>query len=485
MIENEIVALVESIAATSSRNEKVNILKNCESFFSEGTLSYFKDLLLFVYNPETSFGVTWAAHLAPIPELHQSYIDIDNVYSLLDDLAERRLTGNDALTQIELTVTHTSEGCAKIAKWAIDRSLNCGIDEKTVRKVFPDLLKFRPDMMKCEPANDKTVQVCEFPGLVQVKSDGMRLMVHVVDSEVVDMYTFNGSRFMINSQDLIDDLTVIASRLEMDDVWLDGELLFVDASGKVMPRKKGNGLANSILSKTAKVDVHNRARIALWDCIPHEVVIEGYGDVSNEERFNSLVEAMTKCKTPNVTVIEHEIVEDMESLYNVVDTWIARGEEGGVFKNFSGVWEGKRSKQCIKFKAEKENEFRVIGYVDGERKNKGLVGSLRVASSDSKVITDVSGISDDIRYQISANLFGESFVRQKKTKGEIEYIRHDPNGESVLDMIVTIRYNELIESDSKDTYSLFLPRIVEFRFDKDEADDFETIKATKNRKKKA
>lgn len=485
MIENEIVSLVEKIKATSGRNDKLSLLKDCESHFSEGTLHYFRELLFFVYNPDTSFGVTWASHWNPIPEMHQPHIGIDTVFGLLDDLSLRTLTGNDALVQIELTVIHTNDSCGKIAKWAIDRSLDCGIDEKTIRKVFPDLLKFRPDMMKCEPANEKTVQVCEFPGLLQVKSDGMRLMARVVDSEVVSMYTFNGTQFMINNQDLLDDLTIIATRLEINDVWLDGELLFVDANKKIMPRKKGNGLANSILSKTAKNDVHNRARIALWDAIPHEVVIDGIGEVSNEERFNSLTTAMSKCKTPYVTVIEHEIVEDIESLYNVVDNWIDRGEEGGVFKNFSGKWEGKRSKQCIKFKSEKENEMRVTGWVPGERKNKGLVGSLTVESSEGKVKVDVSGIDDDTRYQISANLLGQSLVRKKKVKGEIEFIQYDPNGVPVLDRIVTIRYNELIESDTKDTFSLFLPRLIEFRFDKDEADSFETIKATKNRKKKA
>ena len=268
MIDSEIVSLVRKIASASSRNEKVSILKNCESEFSEGTLHYFRELLFFVYNPETSFGVTWNHEWVPDSEKFQS--DIDNVLSLLDDLADRRLTGNEALTQIELTITHTSEDCATIAKWAIDRSLDCGIDEKTIRKVFPDLLPFRPNMMKCEPANKKSLAEAKYPALLQVKSDGMRLMAHVVDSEVVEMYTFNGTRFMINNQDLLDDLTIIANRLGIDDVWLDGELLFIDESGKIMPRKKGNGLANSILKKTAKPSVHKRARISLFLLIQQE-----------------------------------------------------------------------------------------------------------------------------------------------------------------------------------------------------------------------
>lgn len=483
MIDKEIVSLVRKIASTSSRNEKVSILKKCESEFSEGTLHYFRELLFFVYNPETSFGVTWNDEWVPDSEKFQSYIDIDNVLSLLDDLADRRLTGNEALTQIELTITHTSEDCATIAKWAIDRSLDCGIDEKTIRKVFPDLLPFRPNMMKCEPANEKSLAEAKYPAILQVKSDGMRLMAHVVDSEVVEMYTFNGTRFMINNQDLLDDLTIIANRLGIDDVWLDGELLFIDESGKIMPRKKGNGLANSILKKTAKSSVHKRARISLWDAIPHDKVVDDYSEVSNIDRFSQLIEAFGKCKTPTVTPIEYVKVDNIDQVYAVVDAWIERGEEGGILKNFDAPWEGKRSKYCFKFKSEKENEFKVVDWVPGERANEGLVGSLTVSSSEGKVVTDVSGMTDDDRYQISANILNKRLVRTKIDKGVKIEIPYEPNGDKVFGGIVTVRYNELISSDSKDTYSLFLPRIIEFRLDKDDADSLETIKATKNRKK--
>ena len=108
---------------------------------------------------------------------------------------------------------------------------------------------------------------------------------------------------------------------------------------------------------------------------------------------------------------------------------------------------------------------------------------MTVSSSEGKVVTDVSGMTDDDRYQISANILNKSLVRTKIDKGVKIEIPYEPNGDRVIGGIVTVRYNELISSDSKDTYSLFLPRIIEFRLDKDDADSLETIKATKNRKK--
>lgn len=42
--------------------------------------------------------------------------------------------------------------------------------------------------------------------------------------------------------------------------------------------------------------------------------------------------------------------------------------------------------------------------------------------------------------------------------------------------IITVEFNELIKAKDKEDYSLFLPRIKEFREDKIEADDLEYIK---------
>ena len=48
--------------------------------------------------------------------------------------------------------------------------------------------------------------------------------------------------------------------------------------------------------------------------------------------------------------------------------------------------------------------------------------------------------------------------------------------------IVTVTANEIIDSEGKDTYSLFLPRLAEdtYRNDKILADDFERIKDSYN-----
>lgn len=484
----EIVNLVEKISSESSRNKKVELLKNCNSEFSEGTFEFFKEVLNLIYNPEISFGVTFNSDWEWSHELAQPSLDLDQMLSLMDDFANRFLTGNEALSQAELYFTRAAnEDVFKIGKMCLDKTLGCGIDEKTVRKVFPDLLPFRPNMMKCEPANEKTLENAVFPAMLQVKSDGMRLMIHVIDGEVVEMFTFNGTRFMIDSVDLHDDVFILSQSLKHtvgDNIWLDGELLFLDdKTGKVLPRKKGNGLANSILKKTAAKSVHKRARVALWDCISHDHVIDDYSPLTNENRFATLKEAVESRKLGTISLIEHLTVSSMEECNDTVDSWIECGEEGGILKNCHAPWEGKRSDQCFKFKSEKENEFKAIGVVDGKREFEGLIGSITMVSSDSLVVSDVSGISMKDRCQWSADYYKKTVIRKEKKDGVVTEYIHEPSDEFKMGDIFTIRYNELIDKKGSEIMSLFLPRIVEKRIDKNEADDLKTIKATKNRKK--
>ena len=117
------------------------------------------------------------------------------------------------------------------------------------------------------------------------------------------------------------------------------------------------------------------------------------------------------------------------------------------------VWEGKRSKNCVKFKIVIENTLKIVGYQEGTGKYAGLLGALLCESSDGKVQVKIgSGLSDE--------------VREKLWKEQDSY----------LGKYVEISSNGLIKA-TDGTYSLFLPRFAGYRFDKTEADDFEMIKA--------
>jgi DNA ligase-1 len=90
-----------------------------------------------------------------------------------------------------------------------------------------------------------------------------------------------------------------------------------------------------------------------------------------------------------------------------------------------------------------------IGVTEGNGKYKGLVGSLDCVSACLNLKVSVgSGLTDEMR------------------SGDFkEYIGK----------IITVKYNEKITKKDSDEVSLFLPRFLEIRIDKDTADTLDRI----------
>ena len=108
-------------------------------------------------------------------------------------------------------------------------------------------------------------------------------------------------------------------------------------------------------------------------------------------------------------------------------------------------------KHQIKFKAEHEADLICKEWVPGTGKYEKLLGSLYLESDDGKVKVSVgTGFTDEMRKTI-----------KKK---------------DVLNKIITVKYNALIENNTNDEYSLFLPVFVEIRSDKTKADRKKDLK---------
>jgi DNA ligase-1 len=153
--------------------------------------------------------------------------------------------------------------------------------------------------------------------------------------------------------------------------------------------------------------------------------------------------------TFNIGLIENHTVKSFEEAQKLYDGFLARGEEGAILKDKSVLWEDTRSKMCIKMKAERDADLLCVGIVPGTGKYEGKIGSLVCQSSDGLVTVNVgSGLSDEDRSQ-----------------GEAKY----------LNKIIEVVYNEKIKSKDG-THSLFLPRFIAVREDKNTANSFKEIK---------
>ena len=95
----------------------------------------------------------------------------------------------------------------------------------------------------------------------------------------------------------------------------------------------------------------------------------------------------------------------------------------------------------------------VKGFLEGEGKFEGNLGALMCESSDGWLKTNISGFNDAMRREIW------------------------DHKDDYLGKIVTVRFNDVMVKEGQPA-ALFLPRFIEFREDKLDADDLNRILAT-------
>jgi hypothetical protein len=115
------------------------------------------------------------------------------------------------------------------------------------------------------------------------------------------------------------------------------------------------------------------------------------------------------------------------------------------------LWADKKVKDGVKIKNQFDCEYKIAGFQEHSKKA-GQVGAIFVESEDGKIKFKVgSGLTDAQR---------KLYYKQQ---------------ERLIGKIVTVRGNDIVSSESKDTYSIFLPRLIELREDKTVADTYEKV----------
>jgi len=170
--------------------------------------------------------------------------------------------------------------------------------------------------------------------------------------------------------------------------------------------------------------------------------------------LRKLASAVTHVNTmlddSKIRLVVGETVNDLSEAEEFYQARLAENKEGAVIKNFNSVWEDRRSKFQVKMKIEDPADL-LIKDVYPHRKDPNLIGGF--------VLVDSTGVLE--------TRCGSGLRAVDREKDPSEYIGR----------IVSIKYNEVIDSDSKpDKKALFLPIICHdsddecIRLDKSEPD---------------
>lgn len=483
-IAKDIYGIIGELNENNSTNYKLEVLTKYKD--NKELANY----LYYCYTPLYNFFIK------KIPE-HQSNFGMDttneelNMFELLDTLRKREVTGHDAIEVLSYYLNNSSFETQELIKLALNRDIASGVSIKSFNKVFDNLIETIP-YMRCEKLDEKTMDKIVYPALVQKKSDGTFANIIIHNNEVTFM-TRNGSTFYIPT--LEKELLAIFPN---QDLVLTGEMLIYNGDVEEN-RKIGNGLITSFIkqdstlstldekieaaSPKAKItleskkeellskfaEVEGKIKFDVWDVVDYKDWKNEKSLIPYQERLNSLKSALETHNSKSFMLIETKEVKTFEEASAYAQDMIANGFEGAVLKNKHGIWEDGTSSDQIKLKNIIDADLRCVGWNPGKENSEFSmgIGGLILESEDKKLrVIAGTGLSREQRglEPIDKN---DLSLGLKVIDG---FDFNQYNGK-----IIEVQANDVITSKTKETASLFLPRFIVVREDKNVADTLDRI----------
>jgi DNA ligase-1 len=437
------IKLIQSLEQTSSRNQKIALLKQ-EAAYPDTVFFHGAGLAL---NSLITFGIKQIPTVSEEESIELSKDSWQDFLHLTDNLRTRQLTGSAAKTAVESLIKVTP-----IAVWnywyrrILMKDLACGVDVSTINKA---LVEIKPESLipvfECQLAQDGAKHEAKMKGkkYVETKLDGVRVLTILYPDGQVIQYSRNGKE-LLNFTNIINQFKDL---LKYDDflkdignepIVLDGEITsgsFRDLM-KQVHRKEQVETSDAILH--------------LFDIFPLKQFLKGVCANTQEVRSNTIYYLHKKYKDclPNVLVVGHELVDldtvDGKRRFSELNRLaLAGGYEGLMLKDPAALYECKRSVNWLKIKPYIEVSLKVVGFEEGTGKNKQKLGALLCQGydEDREIIVSVGGgFTDEQR---------ELFWKQK---------------ESLLEQIVEIRADTVTQNQQElNSYSLRFPRFLHFR----------------------
>ena len=432
-------SILDDIASTSSRLEKEAFLRG------EENNNELWAVVKATYDPFTQYYVRGVVEVEDNPYEPLEPMGIFEAIAHLGFLSRREKTGHDARNYVARVYEALNDDDKDTFKKILDRDLRIGCSGKTFNKIWPGMVKEYPCML-ASAYSEKGLEEMNFPAYSQTKMDGMRCNIIVHRDGGVEVRSRQGKLFETHGV-FDEEAQIMRDSLDQHNegwyVVLDGELLCHDSEMNPLPRQISNGICNKANKGTITKLEAMKLTLVVWDYIPEPVFS---GDVEDplmySERYDNLYEIFCDVGLSRFMLVETVDVANIDEARAHYREMIADGQEGTIVKDKSVGWSNTRSKLTVKFKEIKDIDLRVTAWNEGTGRNKGLLGALTAETEDGKIRVNIgTGFSDEQR---------KSFTE-----------------EYVVGKIVEIEYNQRITSEGRDYDSLFLPRFIELREDKD------------------
>lgn len=452
--------VLQTLKGTSSTNDKKAIL------LENKDMPDLKETFLYAYDDFRTYGILQIpseAYSNPSEELRDNCYSLlgeeaekvreimssrNRVWEVLDLLSARKFTGKRAEYLLSILSVELRQEDRFVVNKILNRDLDCGVSYGIIDKTWQGLIKGF-GIAKAEPYTS-----VEFPAQAEIKMNGVRVVIEV-EGNKTNIYSSSGKLVPENRLlNLRNSILFLAEQNNINSVMFDGELTCSN-------RKTVSGVFNKALKNTLtdQEELEAQLEYTIFDTLPLKAWRSQLSsNTAIQSTRNKHLDYIFSRNVPKqIKRVKSFIVdndEDLQELFHRV--YKEQREEGLIVKDLNSRYSFKRDKSWTKLKGINEADLRIVGFTQGTGKRANTIGALICESQDKKIIVNVgSGLTDE----------------------DLEMFSKDK--EFYIGKIATIMFNEII-NNKEGQYSLFLPRFIEVRTDKTEADNVEKILAECN-----
>lgn len=407
-MELVLIKIVHRLRIARGTNAKLAILKEHKNN------EIWKKFLVYTYDQRMTFGVS-----APVsPDFDEVPIS-ERMFSELDNLANREVTGNQAKQLARILSTSYGE----IPRLILGRSIKAGVSFTTINKAYPGLI------VVFESMKGKDCRITEWPVASSIKYDGGKVFAFVSENEVF-LTSSSGSEITIKK--LISEMRSFSPGV------YEGELIHKE--GKMVDRTVINGKITSLVSGTID-DLPDSFdwSYMIYDYIPTEEWANKHGKMPFRDRYGALM-AMFNVEHPNLKYVKQVIQNQLDTIDAVVrfyNYYSSLGYEGSMHRYIYDTYRWNRSDRLVKKKAIRECVLRCVSVIPHTNPSKGNIGSLTCMGA----IRDKDAGSVQVKVNVGSGL----------SKYDIQF-----DEDRYIDRDIEVIYNSVTKTDKG--YSLFLPR---------------------------
>ncbi|MFW6225632.1 MAG: RNA ligase family protein [bacterium] len=332
--------MITELNESNSTNDKLEVLENYLDM---------SKILNYTYNPLKQYYVTskTAIKHGKVNEEWAEKSDED-IFELLDLLNKRELSGHAALEAVNGFVKGNPE-YEEIIYLILDRNLKTRANATLINKVFPNTIpEFKVQLANSFDAN----KVPDFENekwFSSRKMDGCRTLAFIQDN-TVKFFSRTGKEFF--TLDVLKN-AIMEFYDQLEGYVLDGELCIVDENDE----EDFTSIMKEIRKKNHTI---KNPKYKTFDIYPIEDFLNKKGETLFEDRYSHYLNFSNEHIEPlaQIPIQSEEHLSEL-SLEAEENEW-----EGLIIRK-NVKYEGKRSKNMLKMKSFKDDEYEVVGIETG------------------------------------------------------------------------------------------------------------------------